>query len=114
MAIVTVVTLSVLVAFMYGAFRAVTWLRANGSQHIGKLTSAAGAFVVTVGSAMPAFAQETTPSLSFDLTPFFDSLNTYLPIFIGIFAIVGGIAGAMALAKMVINAVVNAFKGGTM
>ena len=108
-----VVTLTVLAAFMYGAYRAVNWFRANGSQHIGKLSSAAGAFVLTVGSAMPAFAQEA-PSLEFDLTPFFDSLNTYLPIFIGIFAIVGGIAGAMALAKMVINAVVNAFKGGTM
>jgi len=71
------------------------------------------AFVLAV-FAVPSFAQETAPTLEFDLTPFFDSLNMYLPIFIGIFAIVGGIAGAMALAKFVINAVVNAFKGGSL
>lgn len=51
-------------------------------------------------------------SLEFDLQPFFDSLNTYLPIFIGLFAIVGGIAGAIALARYVINAVIGAFQGG--
>ncbi len=51
-------------------------------------------------------------SIDFDLTPFFDSLNTYLPIFIGLFAVIGGIAGAMALARYVIGAVVKAFSGG--
>ena len=51
-------------------------------------------------------------SIDWDLTPFFDSLNTYLPIFIGLFAIVGGIAGAMALSKYVIGAIVDAFRGG--
>ena len=51
-------------------------------------------------------------SIDFDLQPFFDSLNVYLPIFIGLFAIVGGIAGAMALAKYVIGAIVDAFRGG--
>jgi hypothetical protein len=50
-------------------------------------------------------------SISFDLTPFFDSLNQYLPVFIGLFAIIGGISGAMALSKYVINAVVDAFSG---
>jgi hypothetical protein len=51
-------------------------------------------------------------SIEWDLTPFFDSLNTYLPLFIGLFAVIGGIAGAMALSKFVIGAVVDAFKGG--
>jgi hypothetical protein len=71
------------------------------------------AFVV-VAVAFPttavSFAQST---IEFDLDPFFDSLNTYLPIFIGLFAIVGGIAGAMALARYVIGAVVRAFSGGS-
>jgi hypothetical protein len=50
-------------------------------------------------------------SLSFDLQPFFDSLNQYLPVFIGLFAIIGGISGAMALSRYVINAIVDAFSG---
>jgi hypothetical protein len=52
-------------------------------------------------------------SIEWDLTPFFDSLNTYLPVFIGLFAVVGGIAGAMALAKFVIGSIVQAFRGGS-
>jgi hypothetical protein len=52
-------------------------------------------------------------SIEWDLQPFFDALNTYLPIFISLFAIVGGIAGAMALAKFVIGSIVTAFRGGT-
>lgn len=66
--------------------------------------------------AVPAALAQGDPepvTLDFDLTPFFDALNTYLPIFIGLFAIVGGIAGAIALARFVINAVVNAFRGGS-
>jgi len=51
-------------------------------------------------------------SIDWDLQPFFDSLNTYLPVFIGLFAVVGGIAGAMALSKYVIGAIVDAFRGG--
>ena len=50
-------------------------------------------------------------SLEWDLTPFFENLNTYLPMFIAVFAIVGGIAGAMALAKFVVGAIVDAFSG---
>lgn len=77
----------------------------------------ASAFVIAFAGAAvvfpvtpAAFAQST---IDFDLAPFFDSLNTYLPIFIGLFAIVGGIAGAMALARYVIGAVVRAFSGGS-
>ena len=62
-------------------------------------------------SVAPSFAQSDT--ISFDLAPFFESLNTYLPIFIGLFAVIGGIAGAMALARYVIGAVVRAFSGGS-
>lgn len=51
-------------------------------------------------------------SVAFDLQPFFDSLNNYLPTFVGLFAIVGGVAGAMALAKYVIGSLVTAFSGG--
>lgn len=73
------------------------------------ITLAAIALVFTL--AVPAFAQEAAPTLEFDLTPFFDSLNQYLPIFIGLFAIVGGIAGAMALSKFIIGQIVAAFSG---
>jgi hypothetical protein len=36
-------------------------------------------------------------SLDIDLSPFFDQLNVYLPVFLGLFAIVGAIGGAIAL-----------------
>lgn len=67
-------------------------------------------FALMLTMAFPAFAQDA-PTITFDLTPFFDSLNQYLPIFIGLFAIIGGIAGAMALAQFVIGKVVDAFSG---
>lgn len=69
------------------------------------------AFMAIWMVAPATFAQSDT--ITFDLSPFFTSLNQYLPIFIGMFAIIGGIAGAMALARFVIGAVVNAFRGGT-
>lgn len=56
-----------------------------------------------------AFAQSDT--INIDMTPFFENMNTYIPIFFGIFAIVGGIMAAMALSKLVINAVVSALSG---
>jgi hypothetical protein len=105
---------SVLLASIYGAFLIVGWLRVNGRQHARAIATSVGAFVAAVAAfapVAPAYAQTT---LDFDLTPFFDSLNVYLPIFIGLFAIVGGIAGAIALARYVINAVVDAFKGGSL
>jgi hypothetical protein len=111
----------VLAAVSYAGFR--LWTFAFELNRKGYFTSAntarlLSAFVMAlafVAVAMPAsvgavFAQST---IDFDLEPFFTSLNTYLPIFIGLFAIVGGIAGAMALARYVIGAVVRAFSGGT-
>ena len=61
-----------------------------------------------------AFAQtDPAPTIDFDLTPFFTSLNTYLPIFMALFAVIGGIAGAMALSRYIIGAIVRAFSGGS-
>jgi hypothetical protein len=112
-ALLLAILFTLVTAAVYGAYLTVSWLKANGRQYSAQLAAAAGAFI-SIASVAPTYAQETTPTLTFDLTPFFDSLNTYLPIFIGLFAIVGGIAGAMALARYVINAVVNAFKGGSL
>jgi hypothetical protein len=113
-ALMIAVLLFIVASVAYGAYLTVGWLKANGRSHVRALATSAGAFVAAVAAfapVAPAYAQTT---LEFDLTPFFDSLNTYLPIFIGLFAIVGGIAGAMALARYVINAIVNAFKGGSL
>jgi phage shock protein PspC (stress-responsive transcriptional regulator) len=74
-------------------------------------TGALVAGVVVLGSSAPSFAQSL--SLNFDLQPFFDNMNVYLPVFIGVFGIVGGIAAALVLSRFVINAVINAFKGGS-
>jgi len=108
------VLLFLVASVAYGAFLIVGWLKVNGRDHVRALATSAGAFVAAVAAfapVAPAYAQTT---LDFDLTPFFESLNIYLPIFIGLFAIVGGIAGAMALARYVINAIVSAFKGGSL
>lgn len=113
-ALLLAVLFSLVGASVYGAYLSVSWLKANARQHAGKLASAASAFVGFVSVLAPVTPTYAQTTLEFDLTPFFDSLNTYLPIFIGLFAIVGGIAGAMALARYVINAVVNAFKGGSL
>ena len=75
------------------------------------LTFALVAAAVLTTLLMPQSAALASVTLDFDLDPFFVALNTYLPIFIGLFAIVGGIAGAMALANFVIGKVVDAFSG---
>jgi len=51
-------------------------------------------------------------SINIDLQPFFDSLNGYLPTFVGIFAIIGGLTAAIAFARYIINSFINAFNGG--
>ena len=98
----------------YGSYLFWSWvfaMRVQGkSRELGQL--AAFAFAL-VAFSISGHSFASTPTLEFDLTPFFDSLNAYLPIFIGLFAIVGGIAGAMALARYVVSAVVRAFSGGT-
>ena len=108
--------LAIVAAAVYGASLAVDWLKANGRRYATQLTASVGATAIAIATFSPVgrVMAQSELTLDFDLTPFFDALNLYLPVFIGIFAIVGGIAGAMALAKFVINAVVNAFRGGNL
>lgn len=106
-----------LAAVSYGGYLFWTWVFAMGIKDTAKQYAphaiAAMAFVaVGFPASGVAFAQ-SAPSISFDMQPFFDSLNQYLPIFISLFGIIGGIAGAMALARYIIGAVVRAFSGGS-
>lgn len=107
-----IVALVVLAAIAYGGSRLWAWV--SMPQNRAKVGMAVSAFVAMVSVVFPVAPSYAQSTLTFDLTPFFDSLNVYLPIFIGLFAIVGGIAGAMALARYVINAIVSAFKGGSL
>jgi hypothetical protein len=95
----------------YGGYVVGKFIEKRGVS-VEKITVAIGALAFTALSlaGSPTYAQSDT--ITFDLAPFFDSLNTYLPIFIGLFAVIGGIAGAMALAQFVISQVVKAFSGG--
>jgi hypothetical protein len=77
-------------------------------------------FVALMLTSAVAFAQTATPvpptavpapTLDLDVTPLFDSMNSYIPIFLAIFAIPGGIVIAIALVRMIINSVGNAIKG---
>ena len=51
-------------------------------------------------------------SLNVDLQPFFDSINSYLPTFIGLFGLIGGIVAAMKFAQYIIGIVTRALSGG--
>lgn len=65
-----------------------------------------------VVAVAPSFAQTTTaPTLDFDVSPLFESMNTYLPMFMGVFAIAAAIAGSAALVRMILSAIVDAFSG---
>lgn len=65
-----------------------------------------------VAMVAPAAAQTAEPvALNIDLNPLFDNINTYIPVFFGIFAIPGGIAIAIVLVRFIINAVRGAFEG---
>lgn len=61
----------------------------------------------------PALAGDTLYAsvIDIDLTPFFDSLNQYLPTFIGIFALIGGIGGAIIFSKYIIGTILDVFGG---
>lgn len=102
-----------LLAVSYGGFLFWSWVFAQSKKSTGNsVNGLLAALVTSVFLSMSTGASyASTPTIAFDLTPFFDSLNLYLPIFIGLFGIVGGIAGAMALARYVIGAVVRAFSG---
>lgn len=58
--------------------------------------------------APAAFGQST---ITFDVTPFFDSLNQWLPTFVGIFAIIGGIIAALGFSRYIIGTIVDALSG---
>ena len=53
-------------------------------------------------------------SIDLDLTPFFDSLNEFLPTFLGIFGMIGGIAAAIAFGRYIVTLIVAALSGRTM
>lgn len=71
------------------------------------------ALSLMVMMSVTAFAQTAVPppTIDLDVTPLFESMNGYIPLFLGIFAIPGGIVIAIALVRMLINAVSNAIKG---
>jgi hypothetical protein len=50
-------------------------------------------------------------SIALDLTPFFDSLNTNLPVFLGIFGIIGGISAAVVFGRFIVKFLVDALGG---
>lgn len=72
-------------------------------------------FIYLSGMAkmQPALAGNTLYAsvIDIDLTPFFDSLNQYLPTFIGIFALIGGIGGAIIFSKYIIGTILDVFGG---
>jgi len=108
--------LGVLIAFLavmsvaYGGYVFGTYVKSRGMSKT-NLGLAMAALVMTAISFVGDATYAQSDTIDFDLAPFFESLNVYLPIFIGLFAVIGGIAGAMALAKFVIGAVVKAFSG---
>lgn len=70
-----------------------------------------GAMVMLPGGRL--LAQTETPvNLEIDVNPLFESINQYLPIMFGIFAVAGGISIAMVIVRFLINAIIGAFKGG--
>lgn len=50
-------------------------------------------------------------SIGLDLQPFFDSLNTYLPTFLGIFGLIGGISAAIVFGRFIVGFLVDALGG---
>jgi hypothetical protein len=50
-------------------------------------------------------------SIDLDLTSFFDSLNTYLPVFMGVFGMIGGIIAALAFARYIVSLISGALSG---
>ena len=50
-------------------------------------------------------------SIDLDLSPFFESLNSYLPTFLAIFGLIGGISAAILFGKYIVSLVVNALSG---
>ncbi len=104
------VALGVVMAIAYSGYVIGTMLKNRGMSKT-NLGLAMGALALSAVSFAGDAVYAQSDTIQFNLAPFFESLNVYLPIFIGLFAVIGGIAGAMALAKFVIGAVVKAFSG---
>lgn len=109
------VSFFILLAVSYGGFLFWSWFFSLKKEkqpetmlQLAILQLAAHIFLAGTG----VYAQ-SSPTIDFDLTPFFDNLNVYLPVFLGVFGLVGAIAGAMALSRTIIGAVVRAFSGGS-
>lgn len=49
-------------------------------------------------------------SLDIDLTPLWDSINQFFPIFFGVFAMIGGISIAIRLGEFLIDKIRDGFK----
>jgi len=103
-----ITALALMMLATYGANRAWQWL--STTRRGGSIAALALTALTAGVMAQPASAQSQT--IDFDIQPFFDSLNSWLPTMIQIFAIVGGIIGAMALARYIISTIVKAFQGG--
>ena len=50
-------------------------------------------------------------SIDIDMAPFFDSMNTWIPTFLPIFAVGVGIAAAAAIVRMVGSSIIDGIKG---
>jgi len=92
-----------------------------GKKLYARIKNGQGAKVAVYGLGMaaasyllagPRAMAQSDITLDFDLSPLFDAINQYLPVFLTVFGIVGGIAAAMVLSRFVVNAVINAFSGG--
>jgi len=108
----SLVAVLVAVFAVYGAAVAWEFVSSVTRRHSSAVGTLVAAFVV-VALAMPGsgtFAQSA--SISLDMTPFFTSLNSYLPTFVGIFGLIGGIAAALGFARFIIGTVVRALSGG--
>lgn len=96
---------------VYGAHIVWVWASQSKTRIGGMVAGGIGMLLVAVPD-QATFAQSGL-SVDIDLQPFFDSLNSFLPAAIGLFAAVGGIIGALSLARMIIGMVVKAFASGS-
>lgn len=60
----------------------------------------------------PAAAQSSGLDLTIDVQPLFDGIETFLPVAISVFGLIGGVAIAFNLARYIVNSFLSAFSGG--
>lgn len=83
-------------------------VRRYGARALGALAAAAALAAVLLPNG---YARASALSLSIDVQPLFDAIQSYVPLFFGILAIGGGIAIGLAIARFVINSIKSAFEG---